>query len=268
MTEEVPSDHPGIADYLAGDRINRAVLDYHINHSGRSLRTWLTRETNGGSSDSVTGVLAWAGPEHDPKSSDGFRVLVWADDRDGAADLLSLLPGDREYFLFGSSLSAIRAAEERWESPDELKPALTFVCGPMASVKESTRPLRAIRNDEVGMVNEHWDLGGGDAEKHLRHKIATWPSGLVEVDGEAVGWSGIHFATDEVMNLGFLFVRPEHRGQGIARDLTRYMIKVVRGHDRLPICHIYADNTPSILMTESEGFEQTGKAYWRTIRPE
>lgn len=85
---------------------------------------------------------------------------------------------------------------------------------------------------------------------------------VVELDGEIVasGYaqkkSSRHYLRDEYHAfLGFMFVRPEARGQGLNQLLMDYLLAWARAND-LPEVHltVYPGNEPAIRAYEKAGF--------------
>lgn len=56
--------------------------------------------------------------------------------------------------------------------------------------------------------------------------------------------------------IGFLYVTPEHRGQGINKQVLEHLFAWARAHD-LPEIHltVYPDNAPAIRAYEKTGFD-------------
>jgi len=83
----------------------------------------------------------------------------------------------------------------------------------------------------------------------------------IEKDGELIGWGLTH----DDGAIGFVYVLPEYRGQGIAKAIVIRIIQQLNEND-LPIyCHIEEDNLASITLFEGLGFVKENRIRWFSI---
>jgi len=84
----------------------------------------------------------------------------------------------------------------------------------------------------------------------------------VRVNGEPVAWYLTHLETEHIVMLGFLYVLEEHRHKGYAKSLSCALIKQAFARGKIPACHVYTDNAPSIRLMESLGFHRVCTQAW------
>lgn len=83
----------------------------------------------------------------------------------------------------------------------------------------------------------------------------------IEKDGELIGWGLTH----DDGAIGFVYVLPEYRGQGIAKAIVIRIIQQLNEND-LPIyCHIEEDNLASITLFEGLGFVKENRIRWFSL---
>jgi predicted GNAT family acetyltransferase len=100
------------------------------------------------------------------------------------------------------------------------------------------------------------------ATNYVRSRIENGLSGAIYVGDEPVAWYLTHHETDAVVVLGFLHVLEDHRRRGYARSLSCALIKQVFAKGKIPACHVYRDNAPSIRLMESLGFYRVCTQAW------
>lgn len=83
----------------------------------------------------------------------------------------------------------------------------------------------------------------------------------IEKDGELIGWGLTH----DDGAIGFVYVLPEYRGQGLASAIVVSIIQQLK-ENNLPIyCHIEEDNLASITLFEGLGFVKENRIRWFSL---
>ncbi|HYS71714.1 MAG TPA: GNAT family N-acetyltransferase [Thermoplasmata archaeon] len=100
------------------------------------------------------------------------------------------------------------------------------------------------------------------AEGYVRSRIQNGLNGAIYEDGEPVAWYLTHLETDDVVMLGFLHVLDAYRRKGYARSLSSALIKATFAKGKVPCCHVYTDNEPSIRLMEGLGFKRVCLQAW------
>lgn len=132
---------------------------------------------------------------------------------------------------------------------------------------EVRHEVSALRPEDADTINRYWNPGE-DSTHYIRRRIEKGLSYGIRVDGELVAWDATHLETDEVVMLGFLYVKEGFRQRGFAMSIATTMINAVFEKGKTPICHIFTDNEPSIRLTEEMGFRRRGEQVWlRAVRP-
>lgn len=132
-----------------------------------------------------------------------------------------------------------------------------------------TEAFRDHERHEVKPVTPQWaeviaKIWAPDwpATDYVRSRIEHGPTVGVYVGGELVGWDLTHLETDDVVVMGFLHVKEEHRGKGYAKSMGSALIKKVLAMGKVPTCHVYTDNEVSIKLTEDLGFRRVCVQAW------
>jgi RimJ/RimL family protein N-acetyltransferase len=93
---------------------------------------------------------------------------------------------------------------------------------------------------------------------------AGWVTGVVVVDGVAVGGGGFHGAPDEdgTVEVGY-GIDPEFRRRGHAREALRAMVDRARREPavRRVVASVRPDNQPSLNLIDQFGFVKTGEQW-------
>lgn len=191
------------------------------------------------------------------------RLAVTATKPDSAAQLLKQLPGG-EYHVSSLDLELVPALSTVVEVELD-QPAWLF-----RMERADFRPYKACETGAV--LKQHAELiarlWGPDrnAVEYVRSRIEKGPTAGVYVGDELVAWDMTHLLTDKVVMLGFLHVLEGYRGRGFAKTVCTAMCEEVFRMGRMPACHVYQDNEPSIKLTEAMGFRRVKRQSWATIR--
>jgi len=124
--------------------------------------------------------------------------------------------------------------------------------------KTPTRPLTV---EDAEIINETWEHKYEDSIEYIRKRILANDSVGIEVDGKLVAWVLIH----DDGALGCLYVLPEYRGKGYAKDVMITLSEKIRKKGKLPFAHVLDYNENSLGLTANLGFTSNGKIYWITL---
>ena len=113
--------------------------------------------------------------------------------------------------------------------------------------EHEVRPVPARWAPEIAKLWEpEWE-----ATQYVRSRLESGPSAGI-FDGERlVGWYPTHIVTNRVAVMGFLHVLDGYRHRGYARSLSCALSKEIFRSGRIPACHVYEDNTPSLHLMDS-----------------
>ena len=101
--------------------------------------------------------------------------------------------------------------------------------------------------DESYLPFVEFGYGGGDYAKRLLKTGKIYGGFNGEVP---IGFIGVHDAN----TIGLIFVSPEHRKKGYAKELLSFAVNLQLSKGLTPLTQVAIDNTPSIRLHESIGF--------------
>ncbi len=99
-------------------------------------------------------------------------------------------------------------AEMWWLSPEAYRPP------------KETLPVRPATLADAPFINEHWEIGSGEALPYVEACLRQGRGFVAEVEGRVVGFNLTHLDG----TLGFLWVHPDYRRRGIAISLAHSLI--------------------------------------------
>jgi ribosomal protein S18 acetylase RimI-like enzyme len=162
-----------------------------------------------------------------------------------------------------------------WRDAAELVPPGTLVAGRYGGA-ELPDGWRAVDTfDLVQMIGERVtgvecaeaiSLGAADVPEMLELVAQTEPGPFlartVELgdylgicrDGALVAMAGERFRLDGWTEISAVCTRPDHRGQGLASQLTGALIAGIRRRSERPFLHVLSTNTGAIRLYEELGF--------------
>lgn len=137
----------------------------------------------------------------------------------------------------------------RTASPDDLETLLEFEQG----IVSAERPFNPTLKE--GHIN-YYDIQALIASDNAEVAVA-------EVAGEMVGSgyalikeASAYVQHDHYAYLGFMYVKPRYRGQGINQQLTEYLKDWARSRGLTEVrLDVYSDNRPAIKAYEKAGFQ-------------
>jgi GNAT superfamily N-acetyltransferase len=146
-----------------------------------------------------------------------------------------------------------------WVLTDADKFRAALPCDPVSPFR-----MKSLTSRDADMVLSSLSWGG-DREA-FRRFVDQQPALAVHLDGILVGWAGIYFETDVAIQMGFLYVIPEHRRRKIAAAITARLVQEILARGKTPFCHILEQNTASRNLVERFGFTMAGDFTWLVLR--
>ncbi len=107
-----------------------------------------------------------------------------------------------------------------------------------------------------------WNGDNEWAKRYVESRMKKYPFFGVKINDDIAGWIGIHWISEKVASMGFLYVKEEYRHRGVAESLTTRMVEELYSRDILPTVHIRIDNIPSLNLARKLGFVVKSKQYW------
>ncbi len=181
-----------------------------------------------------------------------FCGLSAMDARAAEVVLQAVAPGPT--FLFISDLGLLDAVRGRANVGD-LRPAWLYRLDREDFVDVQEHDVRPVPVSSAPMIARLWEPEW-EAGPYIRSRLESGPSvGIFDGD-RLVAWYGTHTVTDRVAVMGFLHVLDEFRHRGYARSLSCALIKEIFRSGRIPACHVYLDNEPSLRLMDSLGMRR------------
>ncbi len=135
-------------------------------------------------------------------------------------------------------------------------PCYLYALEPRRLVIDRAHRVTPVRPAEARFIASFWPHGR--SPDYVESRIRALPSVAVRRRGRLVAWALTH----DDGSMGFLHVLKDWRGQGLARSLTTALALRLLRLGLRPFLYIVHDNTPSIRLTESMGFERVGRFTW------
>jgi RimJ/RimL family protein N-acetyltransferase len=213
--------------------------------------------------DGPRAVLA-ANPPDGP--GEELRVALQAADPEAAKDVLDEVPSG-PYFVFLADAPMADVWKDVVSEPTWQGVSILYRMDPADFVDRQKHAVAPVREEHAGTIAKVWSPDW-DATAYVASRIREGLSYGVYVDGELVAWDMSHFETDKVVMMGFLHTLEGHRGHGYATSAASAMVKAVLDKGKIPACHVFTDNEPSIRLTERLGFRRVGLQVWADgVRP-
>ncbi len=114
---------------------------------------------------------------------------------------------------------------------------------------------RPVGPEWAGQIAKWWDPEN-PVEPYVRSRLEQGLSRGIYDGDRLVAWYATHVETDEVVIMGFLHVLDAYRRKGYARSLSCALAKEIFRRGKIPACHVYLDNGPSIRLMESLGLRK------------
>jgi predicted GNAT family acetyltransferase len=159
-----------------------------------------------------------------------------------------VLPGERVFVL---QVGEIR-----------IPPGLTALKQAMGVQMVATRSLTERRGHDPGVIS----LGDADAPEMLALATLTQPGPFlartpamghfrgVRADGRLAAMAGERMRLPGYTEVSGVCTHPDHRGQGLARQLSSVVAAGIEARGETPFLHAWETNTPAIALYASLGF--------------
>ena len=166
---------------------------------------------------------------------------------------------EKEFFVSSSppeaiaKLKGVRAAVGEWPCWHFLAPP-GYGPGPWDAIGP-------IRPDEVPGIARHWTLSD-DPEPEMMRRVKKYDSACIRVRGRPVSWCGLHYEIRGIGNMGFAHTLERHRRKGYAQMVTKALVNRLAERGARATVHVIKDNSASIALCRSLGFETIGELTW------
>lgn len=119
--------------------------------------------------------------------------------------------------------------------------------------------LDSLREHDLELVNEFYTYKEEGSSEYLRECILNRPSSVYrDENGKAISWALVR----EDNSMGVMYTLKEHRKKGLAKIVSKDLIKKVINTGYTPYVHIVEDNNPSINLAKELGMVNWGKVLW------
>jgi 8-oxo-dGTP diphosphatase len=116
--------------------------------------------------------------------------------------------------------------------------------------------------NDAEYLYEHSLYQGVVSPAYIRDRIQQGVSAGIHKDGQLVAWAMTH----DDSAIGFLHVIEAYRRQGLAHELTVYLIHQLRQQGKIPFVHIEETNLKSIRLAMKLGFRKDRRVHWFEIQ--
>ena len=178
-----------------------------------------------------------------------FRFCtLHATDPAAAKSVLSPMPSGPAFFFFTETWMLDLARERA--ALDHTRPSWLFQLRREDFLDEQEHEVRPVGIEWAGQIAKWWDPEN-PTEPYVRSRLENGLSAGIYDEDRLVAWYATHVETDKVVIMGFLHVLDEYRRKGYARSLSCALSKEIFRRGKIPACHVYMDNEPSIRLMES-----------------
>lgn len=189
------------------------------------------------------------------------RFSLFATDSRAAGRLVDELPRRFRMRFRATPTRLVRVIRQHWHGPDAGRRTwrnscwLYFLKPGRLVIDRGHRVLR-LRPADAELITRYWPYGR--RARHIRERIEAGPAFGLSRRGELAAWALTH----EDGSMGFLHVREEFRGLGMARTLTTAVATALLKLGIQPFMHIVKTNRASLSLTASMGFTRGGDYDW------
>lgn len=242
-TKPIHVDDPeAVRGFLESDPVGNAfVVNWALHQTARDLYA-----------DRIPPRAVFTSSEGAPPITFRFCGLSAMDAK--AADVVLEAAAPGEAFVFLPDLGLLDAVR-RHANVVDFRPAWLYRLDPESFVDVQEHEVRPVPLSNAAMIAKFWEPEW-DAKPYIRSRLESGPSvGIFDGD-RLVAWYGAHIVTDRVAVMGFLHVLDEYRHRGYARSLSCALSKEIFRGGRIPACHVYLDNEPSLHLMDSLGLQR------------
>lgn len=130
----------------------------------------------------------------------------------------------------------------------------------MPEVKSQIFPLEI---EDATIIQSSHAYGEFTDLDYVTSRIKNGHHAGIKVNGDLVAWAITH----DDGAIGFLYVKPEYRGSGFGKDISTFIINILRSENLPVYVHIEKDNTASIKLVTKMGFVHDRTVRWFTVPP-
>ena len=116
--------------------------------------------------------------------------------------------------------------------------------------------IQTLDDNSVDIIMRHYSLG--PSEEYIRGRIAAKDLFGAFVEGEMIGFGGIHAEG----SLGMLEIFEEYRRMGYATSVAGFGVNLQLDRGLVPFSCVKVENTPSIYMHKKLGFTMSDSSVW------
>lgn len=127
--------------------------------------------------------------------------------------------------------------------------------------------LGPLTDEDVAFIYPFWELSN-DPEPHVKDRVARFDSACIRENGQPVAWCGLHFEVDKIANLGFAHTLDKHRRKGYQKLVTKALINRLSARGVRTTSDVIKDNSASMSLCASMGFEIVGEQIWAYFKRE
>jgi len=178
-----------------------------------------------------------------------FSVLAGADRESARIVLQAARPG--EAFLMLQNPELIDVVRARANAV-AIRPAWLYRLDRENFRDVQAHDVRPIPASWAAKIANLWEPEW-DAVPYVRSRLEAGPAVGIYDGDELVAWYATHISTDRVAVMGFLHVLDKYRHRGYARSLSCALSKEIFRQGKIPACHVYEENTPSLALMDSLG---------------
>ncbi len=139
----------------------------------------------------------------------------------------------------------------------ELK-TIKYILTSEVEIPKNKIPVTNLTSDDAGYIYLNYDYREYTNLAYIKERIIKGVSAGIRINDKLAAWAVTH----DDGAIGMLHVLPEFRRQGLAKEITIYMIEKLRGLGKLPFAQIEEDNFKSIKLVEGLGFVKDRRVHW------
>jgi len=140
---------------------------------------------------------------------------------------------------------------------------IKYILNPDVVIPQNKIAVTELSPNDASYLYMNFDYSEYTNIAYIKERIIKSISAAVRIQDKLVAWAAIH----DDGAIGMLHVLPEFRRQGLAKEVTIYIIKKLRGLGKLPFAHIEENNFNSINLVESLGFVKDRRVCWASKKP-
>jgi len=165
--------------------------------------------------------------------------------------LIQLIPKNRNFFLNGIEERILPLLQETFDNL-----IINDICHPWTFegsfiIQETLESLTA---DDAEFINSIWPYRDENSIQFIERCVELLPSSVIRDNQTPIAWSFSYSQSPYHINMGNLYVQPEHRRKGFGRRITIDLVNKVNKEDKKPLVHVHIDNEASIRLLKQLNF--------------